>query len=549
MKIFLLLLFNISIVFSVYSQEDNIVDSLKELIKSSEGITKINVYCELSDYIINTKHDEAEIFNNLKIADDLAEKNNNKKGKCRVLHSYGKYYFYKANYQKALEYILKAINIAEEENDSISQVELYHNIGIIYFNIGNEEKAKEFNQKSIYKNKFVKNKRFEILGNLLTGNLFYSKDLDSAEFYYKNALHIYETNAKFYNKETDDIILAYNNLGNLYTEKKEYEKAKKYLKEALVLNDKSIKPELLKAISLLSLAEAHANLQEYSEAEKCINKSIKISQNLHSKETLSGNYFLLYKVLKHKKDYKNALKFYETYFSLYDSIHGIEQNQKINELQIKLETEKKEQEFKIKKKEQEIKVLRNYLVFVGILLFLIIIVIILNRRRLLLKRAKESAEKNIELSKLKLKNAELEIDFKNKELSNFTNQLKIKSETIEKVEAEIEKLISNNDIKSANIAKEELINMKILSNDDWFKFKRLFDSVHNDYFKRFENKFPNLTEGDKRQIIMLKLGLSVQHTADSLGISQQAVWRGRQRLAIKIGLDNTKELKNIINNF
>ena len=90
--------------------------------------------------------------------------------------------------------------------------------------------------------------------------------------------------------------------------------------------------------------------------------------------------------------------------------------------------------------------------------------------------------------------------------------------------------------------------MKILTDDDWFEFQSIFSGVYEGFISKLDDTFPNLTEGEKRQLILIKIGLSGKHAATSLGISQQAVQKARRRLALKLGLSETKDLKEIVDN-
>jgi DNA-directed RNA polymerase specialized sigma24 family protein len=79
----------------------------------------------------------------------------------------------------------------------------------------------------------------------------------------------------------------------------------------------------------------------------------------------------------------------------------------------------------------------------------------------------------------------------------------------------------------------QLRNMNIFANEDWIKFKELFKSVYHDFYHRLLNQYPDLTESEKRQVMLTKLGFSLNQSADMLGISYASVKKARQRLAKK----------------
>ena len=173
-------------------------------------------------------------------------------------------------------------------------------------------------------------------------------------------------------------------------------------------------------------------------------------------------------------------------------------------------------------------------------------ILFLNRRRIKLKRDKLIAVQKQQLSEIKFEKAEIELKYQNKDLENFTRNLEEKNVLIEKFQSGIVQLLTekNDDLK--NQKQSELLNMKILTDDDWFEFKSVFSGVYEGFLKKLEARFPKLTEGEKRQLILIKIGLSGKHAARSLGISNQAVQKARRRLALKLGLSETNDLKEIV---
>jgi len=530
---------------TAFSQDVVVVDSLKTNIKKLEGEKKVEAYCQLAEYLSETNLDSVLYY--LQKAENLANEINDEEGSLNVLGNYGKYYYYKSDYKKALEYMLKALKQAERSGNKHRQASLCNNVGVIFYDIGSMEKAKDYNRKSIILNENDSSKRIYALNFILAGNIYYAQNiLDSSEVNLTKALNALQNSSSLTYESKSDILLILNNLGNIYFGQKKYEKAITHFQKAVAQNDISPKSSRLKAIFLNNLAECQFLTGNSTKAVENINKSILISKDKGIVEVTGDSYEILAKIYSKERDFERALHFYKSFILHRDSVHGTKNNQKIAALQVQFETEKQSQEFAIQQKEKEISTLRIYVVLGIVLIILLLVIFTLNRRRVKFKKDKLIAIKNSELATLELTNAELDIDSKNKELENFTTQLQAKNELVEKFQKDVIQLLTTKDEKAARAAEEELINMKILSNEDWFRFKILFGSVHKGFLPKIEKLYPALTEGDKRQVIMLKLGLSVQHIADSLGISHQAVWKGRQRLAKKMGLNETKDIMKII---
>ena len=529
----------------IFGNSKGIRDSLLTIIDESKEIQKIEAYCNYIDYLTDKRQYQKEVLNYLKLAKNLAEEINDKNEICNVLESYSKYYFYKSEYEKAIKYSLDAINIAEKEKNNKRLVALYYNTANIFFNIGNISKTKEYYTKSIHINKNIRNIRISIMNHILIGNTFFKENIDSAKFYYIQALNTYNDNKTTY-KDPSSEFLIYGSLGDLYLQQGNHEKALEYLYKAMDLSGLSTKDIRFKAFSLLNISKVQIEQKKYNDAFENIEESIKMSTEIEAKEVEIEAYLLLSNLYKLTNNYENALLYYEKSNRLKDSLRGNEKSQKITELETKFKTNKQEQEFEFRKKEDDLLAQRNYIILGGLLLVLVFIILILNQRQKNLAKSKLISENNKDLAVLKYENAQTRLENKNLELEHFSNQLQAKNKLIEKFENDIINIIAKKNENSEKIAKEELINLKILSDEDWLRFKILFEEVHQGFLSLIEEKFPDLTEGDKRQIILLKLNMSVQHSADTLGVSQQAIWRARKRLSDKIGLIDSKDLKRNI---
>ena len=79
--------------------------------------------------------------------------------------------------------------------------------------------------------------------------------------------------------------------------------------------------------------------------------------------------------------------------------------------------------------------------------------------------------------------------------------------------------------------------------EDWVYYKTLFKDVYEIFYNKVM-AIPNMTEGDKRQILLLKLGYTNKMSADVLGISTEGIKRARQRLAKKLDLKDAGKLED-----
>ena len=118
-------------------------------------------------------------------------------------------------------------------------------------------------------------------------------------------------------------------------------------------------------------------------------------------------------------------------------------------------------------------------------------------------------------------------------------------ENNERIECFEQELLTSNREGSAELQKkqEKLQGMKILKDEDWVYYKTLFKELDAVFYDKML-LIPNLTEGDKRQVLLLKLGYTNKMSADVLGISTEGIKRARQRLAKKLDLKDAGKLED-----
>jgi DNA-binding CsgD family transcriptional regulator len=140
----------------------------------------------------------------------------------------------------------------------------------------------------------------------------------------------------------------------------------------------------------------------------------------------------------------------------------------------------------------------------------------------------------------------------NSRLQRATNQFLVISNKLEKQNLLILTLqqeSENQDNSNIEDVSKELENRKILINEDWEKYIEIFNVLHPNFLDNVLIKYPNLTEGDKRQLIMVKLDYSRAKAALILGISPASVKRAKQRLARKLNLKDITELKDFVERY
>jgi two-component system, sensor histidine kinase PdtaS len=222
------------------------IDSLLVLIGKDKNDTgKVNHLNALGWEFKGINPDTSLILANEALA--IAENISWKKGIASSLGSIGVYYRLKADYPKALDYLLRALKIDEELEDRTGIATRLGNIGSVYWNQTDYDKALDFYLQALQMNKALgdKQRMATNMGNLgsvyfnramvsrqkgdtIQANLDYPKTL---EYYLKGLVMAEEIG----DKQLQSTILG--NIGNVYKYKGDYTKALDYSLEALKLSE------------------------------------------------------------------------------------------------------------------------------------------------------------------------------------------------------------------------------------------------------------------------------------------------------------------------
>jgi tetratricopeptide (TPR) repeat protein/DNA-binding CsgD family transcriptional regulator len=150
------------------------------------------------------------------------------------------------------------------------------------------------------------------------------------------------------------------------------------------------------------------------------------------------------------------------------------------------------------------------------------------KKTALIQREKEQADAQLQLTEQQLKSS-------NESLAAFTQSILEKNALIEQFEAQLE-------THDKSDKKSELYNMKILTNEDWLQFRQLFLEVYPEFLNQLLTRMPDLTEGDQRFLLLLKLNIPTRQMADMLGVSQSSIRVSRHRIKKKIELGEDEKL-------
>ena len=162
-----------------------------------------------------------------------------------------------------------------------------------------------------------------------------------------------------------------------------------------------------------------------------------------------------------------------------------------------------------------------------------------NKREMALAKAQN--EKEI----IRIKNEQLEEDFKNKsnELAASTMSIIKKNELLANVKDQLVASVEDKDSVKSVIG---IIDKNLKQNNDWELFKEAFNNADRKFLKKLKKEHPNLSPNDIRLCAYLRLNLSSKEIAPMFNISPRSVEIKRYRLRKKMNLSHDENLVDYI---
>jgi len=463
---------------------------------------------------------------------------NNTEEKADIIFAIGMEYFQYANFEKALEKSFEALSLYEEINKQDKISSTYNIIGIIYKRSNKYELALSYFEKALEIEKQIGNNENigAILGNI--GVAYASLSMHEV------ALKYYLEAERYLKKiKNANLSVNLNNIGWTYYLLEEYDKSIEYYKNAIeetqIYNDSS---QLIITLNNIGLSFKEKN--ELDSAEFYISQSFLLSKNINEPYSLLRILYSYAEVLKEKKKYKEATQYLFEYIELNDSIYSFESQRKFEELQIRYETEQKEQEIELLKQKDLLKTQRTQLLILIVSLIILLAFLFLYR---FYTQKKRIADKLV-ISKLKREKLNEELDIKNQQLTNFALLTVERNEFIATLNNHIkllkreEKINNNSKFKDLAAA----INSYVLNYKNRQLFEKQMGEAYEVFFKKLQKKFPNLTQSEKNLAALLRLKLSSKEIASLMNISSKSIDTYRYNLKKKLNLKAEDNLVSVL---
>ncbi|SHG22069.1 ATP-binding protein [Flagellimonas flava] len=276
---------------------------------------------------------------------------------------------------QSLEIYYSILAIYEEVGDSFGEATTYNAIGEIQKNTGKKSKAMESYEKAleIFERLDDKTEIANCLFNIGDTHM-QSQDYDKALEHFHKALKLDQETQSEWGQAYD-----YEALGKVYALQKNYTKSLEYHNWALALR-KKLNQQMELSMSYSQIGAVQLQQKAYASAEQNLLTAIRISEEIGAKSERQKNYGLLSQLYEATGDFERAIHHMNKFVSVKDSLFNEAKSKQIEELQVRFDTQKKQDAIATLQKDAEIselklkqqKTLRNIVIGISIAALLLL---------------------------------------------------------------------------------------------------------------------------------------------------------------------------------
>ncbi|SDQ64690.1 ATP-binding protein [Flagellimonas zhangzhouensis] len=271
--------------------------------------------------------------------------------------------------EKGLEIYYDILKIYQEHNDPFSIATTQNAIGEILKKTGKMDEAME-NYQSALEIFTELDDKIEIANCLynIGDTYLQQQNYIEARSYFFRALQLDEEMDSDWGKAFD-----YEALGKVFSGQKSYFQSLEYHQRALELRAKlDMKREL--SLSYNQIALIYLEMKNYPLAKENVEKAIAITHEIGAKKELQENYELLSKIHEASGEFEQALAYKNIAITLKDSLFNVAKSKQIEELQVRYDTERQQNDIASLQKDVEIndlklerqKTLRNFIIAIAL---------------------------------------------------------------------------------------------------------------------------------------------------------------------------------------
>jgi len=462
------------------------------------------------------------------------------------------------NYVQAQQAFLRAERILDslrgELPDSTylkQKISFFNNMATVFFRTGKMEEALDYYGQVIdYLENASEASRpsntrlyYMIAYNNIGSVYLQQKQYGPAETYYLKSITYLEED----NKGALSSIL--NNLGIIEKDRGNYQKSLDYLTRSLELRRERgyITGEVQALNNVGDL------LWKMGETRRALDTLIKVSQ-MAMQHNLMQSYNIasekLAAIYYELGEYKKAYQTHVDFKLHYDSLMNQENLNNITQIEMQHRFEQKMNEENMQRQKEDLVRQRRetiyFFITITAILLLTLFALLYALQRSKLKRHQLATEKDrLRQKSLELENEKLnlDLDYKNKELTTNVIYLAKTNEFIAEVAEKLMKRRIYFAKENQKLVDELIRDLQGFSErDTWKEFELRFQEVHNDFYRKLNDRFPDLSANEKKLCAFLKLNMTTKEISAITYQSINSITVARSRLRKKLGIDQDENL-------
>ncbi|OXA91836.1 ATP-dependent transcriptional regulator [Flavobacterium hibernum] len=371
----------------------------------------------------------------------------------------------------------------------------------------------------------------------------YASILDNIGINYLNTLDLKNAESYFLQtatlaKQVQDEVRYAKALGNLAVVKQkkgDFKTAISLVKKDISIS-KSQKSDQNTMYASILLAELYVADKNFEEAIQVLNdaQDIARSKQYFEKSELQIIQIQL-EILQKQGKTDNELMLRRRMLILQDSLETKDGDMAINKSNWMIQKTKFQQNINRTKAQYKHETsVKNIYAIITILAFVLLITLYFIFKKHLKKRQFEYKQNVTSLKTEKFK-SEQKLSEVNENLNSHVAYLKDKNNQIKRLKHEIEQIKQSpsHSLEKGNLS--TLLESHLMTDENWNSFKREFQKEYPEFYRLLEEDFPEITDSNKRILLLQKLQFNNTEIAELLGITTEAVKKSKQRLKKKLG--------------
>lgn len=542
----------------IYTTGQTNPDSLRSVLSQNSVpvVQRIAALNELAAYYNSDSTNQALVYANEAYL--LALNANDKKLQITSLLNLSEGYLYNDAYDQSLQYGYSALDLSQSLNDKLNIANSYTNLGWIFYDTDNADFSMQCHRTAhdLYR-ELGEQKKLAVALNAV-GLVFQMKnEYDSAKKYFEQALRMaVEQGLQI------TTAAAYNNIGICENSLGRHLSAIDYLNKAYAIQ-KELNVPLSEAETLNQLAYSKIMLKDYAAAETILKNSRSLIEKATSntkKEKLLDNLNISSQLYQALGNYKQAFDDLQSYTTIRNQIISRTKSDAIASLKMKRETQEKEHQIRELKAQEELRLFQRNALAVLVLLIIVIGFLLYSKLKQKQKKQRELEEIKQALIKRELDNVVLEkkslhakLEYKNAELKNYALYISQRNELMREFIENLTEMKFDGELKKESLAKFNKVIQKFQhdldSNKEAQDFNLSVEENHKDFFYNLLQKYPELTENERRLCAQIRLNLSIKDIASLNNISVKSAEMARYRLRKHFNLEHGESLNEFLKQF